>query len=169
MRRPPRSTLFPYTTLFRSPGRRRWPGASGWSASTPRSGWSSCARRCPRSTGCGRRGRTSAGSRPRARCDPSGPPPGRRGDRRGQGLKPRTPQHRLAFFFFNNAATTEIYTLSLHDALPISRSEALAWCVRLVGEHAEEWLVELREAMSAVDRLRAQGPNVGGEQAASEV
>src|SRR3989442_15148600 len=28
----------------------------------------------------------------------------------------------LAFFFFNDTATTEIYTLSLHDALPISRS-----------------------------------------------
>jgi hypothetical protein len=42
-----------------------------------------------------------------------------------------------------------------------SRSEALAWCVRLVGEHAESWLTELREAMSAVDRLRAQGPDVG--------
>src|SRR2546425_10399713 len=27
-----------------------------------------------------------------------------------------------AFFFFNDTATTEIYTLSLHDALPISRS-----------------------------------------------
>src|SRR5215211_9439855 len=26
----------------------------------------------------------------------------------------------LCFFFFNNTATTEIYTLSLHDALPIS-------------------------------------------------
>src|SRR5687768_18356681 len=26
----------------------------------------------------------------------------------------------LFFFFFNNTATTEIYTLSLHDALPIS-------------------------------------------------
>src|SRR2546429_3593581 len=26
------------------------------------------------------------------------------------------------FFFFNDTATTEIYTLSLHDALPISRS-----------------------------------------------
>jgi hypothetical protein len=43
-----------------------------------------------------------------------------------------------------------------------SRSEALAWCVRLVGQHAEDWLTELREAMSAVDRLRAQGPDVGG-------
>src|SRR5256886_16660069 len=29
---------------------------------------------------------------------------------------------RLLFFFFNDTATTEIYTLSLHDALPISRS-----------------------------------------------
>src|SRR3712207_8400558 len=27
------------------------------------------------------------------------------------------------FFFFNDTATTEIYTLSLHDALPISRQE----------------------------------------------
>jgi len=43
-----------------------------------------------------------------------------------------------------------------------SRSEALAWCVRLVGEHAEAWLAELRDAMSAVDRLRAQGPDVTG-------
>src|SRR2546427_2255669 len=33
---------------------------------------------------------------------------------------PTTPPHTLAFFFFNDTATTEIYTLSLHDALPIS-------------------------------------------------
>jgi hypothetical protein len=44
-----------------------------------------------------------------------------------------------------------------------SRSEALAWCVRLVGEHADSWLTELRTAMSAVDRLRAQGPDVGAD------
>src|SRR5258708_28342520 len=30
------------------------------------------------------------------------------------------PDHRLLLFFFNDTATTEIYTLSLHDALPIS-------------------------------------------------
>src|SRR2546426_7801608 len=30
----------------------------------------------------------------------------------------------MSFFFFNDTATTEIYTLSLHDALPISMSEA---------------------------------------------
>ena len=29
-----------------------------------------------------------------------------------------------------------------------SRSEALAWCVRLVGQHEDDWLAELREAMS---------------------
>src|SRR6266571_6903855 len=31
------------------------------------------------------------------------------------------PVHYFVFFFFNDTATTEIYTLSLHDALPISR------------------------------------------------
>jgi hypothetical protein len=46
-----------------------------------------------------------------------------------------------------------------------SRSEALAWCVRLVGEHAESWLDDLRNAMSAVDRLRAHGPDVGPSEA----
>src|SRR5215204_75412 len=96
IRRPPRSTLFPYTTLFRS-----WPPA-------------------------GRGG------------------PGR--GCRGSG-RPRSEEHTselqshsdlvcrlllekkkkkiflfyffLLFFFFNDTATTEIYTLSLHDALPI--------------------------------------------------
>src|ERR1039458_7788200 len=36
------------------------------------------------------------------------------------------------FFFFNDPATTEIYTLSLHDALPISRSS------RCGGKYEEE-------------------------------
>ena len=39
-----------------------------------------------------------------------------------------------------------------------SRSEALAWAVRLVGEHAQEWLGELKQAMATVDDLRARGP-----------
>src|SRR5215510_3182406 len=34
--------------------------------------------------------------------------------------------HLYCFFFFNDPATTEIYTLSLHDALPISRRVLLA-------------------------------------------
>jgi hypothetical protein len=41
-----------------------------------------------------------------------------------------------------------------------SRSEALAWCVKLVGEHADSWLGELRDAMGAVDELRRRGPNI---------
>jgi len=41
-----------------------------------------------------------------------------------------------------------------------SRSEALAWCVTLVGEHTDEWLTSLRTAMSEVDKLRAEGPEL---------
>lgn len=41
-----------------------------------------------------------------------------------------------------------------------SRSDALAWCVTLVGEHTDQWLAGLREAMSEVDKLRAQGPDL---------
>ena len=41
-----------------------------------------------------------------------------------------------------------------------SRSEALAWCVRLVGQHADAWLGELRTAMGAVDELRRRGPEL---------
>jgi hypothetical protein len=41
-----------------------------------------------------------------------------------------------------------------------SRSEALAWCVQLVGEHADEWLGELRQAMAEVDKLRSNGPEL---------
>ncbi|MBS1691730.1 MAG: hypothetical protein JST91_05860 [Actinobacteria bacterium] len=41
-----------------------------------------------------------------------------------------------------------------------SRSDALAWSVRLVGEHADEWLTKLRDAMATVDDLRAEGPDL---------
>jgi hypothetical protein len=41
-----------------------------------------------------------------------------------------------------------------------SRSDALAWCVALVGQHADEWLAQLRDAMGAVEELRRQGPGV---------
>src|SRR3954447_307301 len=42
-----------------------------------------------------------------------------------------------------------------------SRSEALAWAVRLVGQHADEWLTELRSAMESVEEGRGRGPDVG--------
>jgi hypothetical protein len=41
-----------------------------------------------------------------------------------------------------------------------SRADALSWCVRLVGEHADEWLGGLRNAMSEVDKLRQEGPSI---------
>lgn len=40
-----------------------------------------------------------------------------------------------------------------------SRSDALSWAVRLVGQHADDWLGELRAAMARVDDLRANGPD----------
>jgi hypothetical protein len=39
-----------------------------------------------------------------------------------------------------------------------SRSEALAWCVRLVGRNSDAWLAQLRTAMEEVERVRASGP-----------
>jgi hypothetical protein len=44
-----------------------------------------------------------------------------------------------------------------------SRSEALAWAVHLVGEHAESWLDGLRDAMTKVDDLRREGPDLNQE------
>jgi hypothetical protein len=39
-----------------------------------------------------------------------------------------------------------------------SRSDALAWCVRLVGEHEDAWLGDLREALHRVEEIRSEGP-----------
>src|SRR2546428_2177167 len=49
------------------------------------------------------------------------------------------------FFFFNDTATTEIYTLSLHDALPISMRQA----------HADGWFIVFDTLTLADDRLEA--------------
>jgi len=40
-----------------------------------------------------------------------------------------------------------------------SRSDALAWCVRLVGQHEGDWLAELESAMGSVRTARAKGPS----------
>ncbi|WP_405804171.1 hypothetical protein OG729_03385 [Streptomyces sp. NBC_00210] len=42
-----------------------------------------------------------------------------------------------------------------------SRSEALAWCVRLVQRNADEWLSDLRDSLEHVQQVRAQGPDAG--------
>src|SRR2546422_5896563 len=76
----------------------------------------------------------------------------------------------LFFFFFNDTATTEIYTLSLHDALPISRRSSRrfqplsrsAWSIKtrekasgLVGKprRSEEHTSELQSRLHLVCRL----------------
>jgi hypothetical protein len=43
-----------------------------------------------------------------------------------------------------------------------SRSDALAWCVRLVQEHTDDWLAELRESLEHVQRVRERGPDTDG-------
>src|SRR3990172_5238246 len=87
IRRPPRSTLFPYTTLFRSHTRGR-----------------RAAQDAPRTVARSARWRGWLNTR---------------SEEHTSELQSRL--HLLfPLFFFNDTATTEIYPLSLHDALPIS-------------------------------------------------
>src|SRR6266852_4040856 len=131
IRRPPRSTLFPYTTLFRS-GRRR---ARGKEPGAGRRGRRERHRQDRKST----RLNSSHGSisyavfclKKKNQLVGRVPPyhlkyPHRRlircsrryGFRLVAVILPSVALVML-FFFFNDTATTEIYTLSLHDALPI--------------------------------------------------
>jgi hypothetical protein len=41
-----------------------------------------------------------------------------------------------------------------------SRSEALAWCVKLVERHEADWLADLREALVGVEQVRVGGPSL---------
>src|SRR2546429_4807150 len=68
-----------------------------------------------------------------------------------------------SFFFFNDTATTEIYTLSLHDALPISPEHCLPHiqflfigsrlCSTLLSDRSEEHTSELQSRLHLVCRL----------------
>src|SRR2546422_2944829 len=66
----------------------------------------------------------------------------------------------FSFFFFNDTATTEIYTLSLHDALPISAAAQPRVCVSRRRD-AREARRGAREAV-AVDRSWAAGADARG-------
>src|SRR3712207_4177544 len=141
MRHPPRSTLFPYTTLFRS--------QSGVTdavrAASPVPGQS----RARTATPCRRKGRAQSRVsslavvvplRSTARGAGGGPRSGRVRDRESTRLNSSHANISDAVFFFNDAAPTEIYTLSLHDALPISvggdrrRARGLAGAGPVEGE-----------------------------------
>src|SRR5260370_1359155 len=123
IRRPPRSTLFPYTTLFRSACFRvfalhqwsRIPGSKP--TSMVHDAWS-----ISRSRRCGHELSASDLSRFRRKTSQPHSPlhilcPLLLELLVGVGFDPTI--RRPPDFFFNDTATTEIYTLSLHDALPI--------------------------------------------------
>jgi hypothetical protein len=71
---------------------------------------------------------------------------------------------------FTTASVPVMTRLRLEDRLVLdtlidagvarSRSEALAWCVRLVGHHQGDWIQRLRDAMSTVEQVRADGPDL---------
>src|SRR2546430_718231 len=120
IRRPPRSTLFPYTTLFRS-----WPKCQCWPcwdathsarrACCPSRPMRACIRkvrnwRCPARGYCNLRWRTASPATP-CRIESK--------ERKSTPLNSHHSPKSDSGLFFNDTATTEIYTLSLHDALPI--------------------------------------------------
>src|SRR2546429_3231202 len=70
------------------------------------------------------------------------------------------PAHIFLFFFFNDTATTEIYTLSLHDALPISHRRHAARDLRrgagIARGHADEAGKALEGLMSREHVVRSE-------------
>src|SRR5215213_6136609 len=61
------------------------------------------------------------------------------------------------FFFFNDTATTEIYTLSLHDALPLSTTIAMP-CPTPMHIVARPYLTSGRRAISCTSVVRIRAP-----------
>lgn len=57
----------------------------------------------------------------------------------------------------------EVLDTLIEAGVARSRSEALAWCVRLVGHHEADWIARLREAVVAVHEARASGPLQPGD------
>src|SRR3954449_9312783 len=117
IRRPPRSTLFPYTTLFRS--------FAGGALERL------AAQALPHSLGLLYEELTAQ-------------------DRKSTRLNSVPLSSPMPSFFFNDTATTEIYTLSLHDALPIFRRRS-ARAARGAGAAALA-----RPALRGADRARSE-------------
>jgi hypothetical protein len=53
----------------------------------------------------------------------------------------------------------QVLDLLIDGGIARSRSEALAWCVRLVARHEGEWLAELRDAAAHMAEVRRRGPS----------
>src|SRR6266571_782482 len=134
IRRPPRSTLFPYTTLFRSRGWHRLARPSPWASRI----------RCPRSEEHTSELQSHVNLVCRLLLEKKKKTKYAKFTSDKNNIKTRctikiflysdtnlsvfdlsrssnlvVKNCRFVFFFFNDTATTEIYTLSLHDALPI--------------------------------------------------
>src|SRR3712207_6236730 len=121
IRRPPRSTLFPYTTLFRSRQQQNEPPRTGGSSSSLTHCFYAPYGAAPSFTNALQSRRCHGGpphlpgqTYPHLRSAHQG------ADRKSTRLKSSHAKITSAVLFFNDTATTEIYTLSLHDALPIS-------------------------------------------------
>ena len=59
--------------------------------------------------------------------------------------------HSVSYFFFNDTATTEIYTLSLHDALPISGQMSRVYSAKIAGIKAADENLDPAGAVMASD------------------
>lgn len=55
----------------------------------------------------------------------------------------------------------EVLDTLIEAGVARSRSEALAWCVRLVGKHETDWIAELREVVADIREVRERGPDSG--------
>lgn len=54
---------------------------------------------------------------------------------------------------------SQVLDLLIDGGIARSRSEALAWCVRLVAQHEADWLEELRDAAARMAEIRDRGPS----------
>src|SRR3712207_7311915 len=76
----------------------------------------------------------------------------------------------IDFFFFNDTATTEIYTLSLHDALPISRTADRLVCVAEAREASPKCSRTVRtKVMGVSSHRRARDGGRRSEEHTSEL
>src|ERR1044071_2381542 len=148
IRRPPRSTLFPYTTLFRSIPRPRHPTiAHGRTARRPAAGRQEIGEHTSElqsrvdisyAVFCLKTKRSQAIAdelrrrTPYSTCEE---PNFELGAIPDAAFFPGMPSPSPVIFFFNDTATTEIYTLSLHDALPICHLRQLGGRIQPGGGH----------------------------------
>src|SRR2546428_470290 len=159
IRRPPRSTLFPYTTLFRSLAVDRqgrfytYDSKDNQIRAYDANG--TFARRIGRGgAGPGEdrhaEGEENVNDSILAVFDMR--------DRKSTRLNTRSDQNTEAGFFFNDPATTEIYTLSLHDALPISRRGSARTVLHLRLERQPDPRLRCERNVRATDRPRRGRP-----------